>query len=172
MSMRAPLILVLALVLGVACAGLVACGGKGNPHLLSAARADRIDSALSDLQSAVDGQDCAEARQAARRLETQVTSLPSDTDPRLRDRLQEGSDNLRTRAVEECRKTDTTTTETTPTVTETTPTETTPTETTTTETTTTTTPTTTTPTTTTPTTTTPPPTVTTPDSGGSTVPQG
>jgi cell division septation protein DedD len=156
------LILLLALVLGVASSALVACGSSDNQHLLSAARADRLQSQLDDVRDAVDNHDCEVATNAARKLQDEIESLPRDTDPRLRERLQEGAANLTTRATEECQETETTTTETVPTQTETTPTETTPTETTPTETT---------PTETTPTETTPTePTPTVPDNGGSTVP--
>jgi hypothetical protein len=161
-----PLSLLLALVLGAACAGLVACGSKDNPHLFSAARADRLNSELDDVRNAVDGGDCEAATRAVQRLDDEVTSLPSDIDPQLRQRLQQGAQNLRARVPKDCQQTDTTptVTETTPTVTETTTTETqtTPTQTTTTPTQTTTTP--------TQTTTTPTETTTTPDSGGSTAP--
>jgi cell division septation protein DedD len=173
MRMRRPLTLLLALALGVACAVLVACGSSSNPHLLSSARADRLQSELDAVRDAVDAQDCEEATRTAMRLQDEVNSLPARTDPRLVKRLQDGAANLSERAVEQCQQTETTPTTTTTTTTETTPPETTTTETTTTETTpkteTETTPTT---TTTTPTTTTTTPTTTSPGSGGSTVPPG
>ncbi|HEY3019010.1 MAG TPA: hypothetical protein VGJ32_02405 [Solirubrobacteraceae bacterium] len=170
--MRRPLTLLLALALGVACAVLVACGSSSNPHLLSSARADRLQGELDQVRDAVDAHDCEEATKGAQKLQDEVNSLPGKTDPQLVRRLQDGAANLSERAAEQCQETETTPT----TTTETTPTETTTTETTTTETTpttkTTTTPTTTTTTTPTTTTTTPTPTTTTPDSGGSTVPPG
>jgi cell division septation protein DedD len=165
MRMRAPATLLLALVLGAACAVLVGCGAKANPHLLSAARADNVARDLDDLRAAVGAGDCRATAQAYRRLQDDVSTLPSTIDPRLAARLQEGARNLRLEAAQECRNAQTTPTTTTETQTQTTPTETTTTETTTTETTPTTTTTTPTTTTTTPTTTT-----TTPDNGGSTVP--
>jgi cell division septation protein DedD len=165
MRMRAPATLLLALVLGAACAVLVGCGSKANPHLVSQARAQNIGRDLDDLRSAVDAGDCQAASEAARRLQDDVSTLPRTTDPRLAARLQEGALNLRIRAAKECRQAQTTPTTTTETQTQTVPTETTQTETTTTETTPATTETTPTTTSTTPTTTT-----TTPDSGGSTVP--
>jgi hypothetical protein len=157
-----PLSLLLALVLGAACAVLLACGSANNPHLLSPARADRLKAELDQVRNATDSGDCQTAQRAVQRLEDEITSLPSDIDPQLRQRLQEGAQNLRARVPKDCQKTTTTRT-----VTETTPT---PTETTTTQTQTTTTQTETTPTT--PTDTTPTQTTTTPDSGGSTVPPG
>jgi hypothetical protein len=163
-----PLSLLLALVLGAGCAVLVACGSANNPHLLSAARADRLNGELDDVRNAVDGGDCATAKQAVQRLSDEITSLPADTDPRLRRRLQEGASNLARRAIVDCANSQTTptVTETTPTVTETQTTETqTQTQTQTTETQTN-------PDTQTQTTTTPTDTTTTPDSGGSTAPNG
>jgi hypothetical protein len=162
-----PLSLLLALLLGAACAGLVACGAKDNPHLLSAARADRLNGELDDVRSVVDDGDCPGAIKAVRKLSDEIASLPSDTDPLLRRNLETGAQNLARQAPQDCKdntETTPTVTETVPTVTETVPTatETTPTETTTTPTETTTTP--------TQTTTTPTPTSTTPDSGGSTAP--
>jgi cell division septation protein DedD len=163
-----PLSLLLALVLGAACALLVACGSKNNPHLFSPTRADRLKSELDDVRNAVDSGDCQAAKTAVKRLQDEVASLPSDIDPGLRQRLQEGASNLAQRAPQDCRQNTQTTptvTETVPTVTETT---TTPTQTTTATTTTPTqTQTTTTPT---QTQTTPTQTTTTPDSGGSTAP--
>jgi hypothetical protein len=158
MRMPRPLTFLLALVLGASAAGLVACGGSDNPHLLSAGRADRIGQALDEVRAAVDDHNCQGAERALARLDDSLSSLPDDTDPQLRRKLTEGASALATQAGKECTETDTTptTTETTPTTTQvttaTTETTTTPT---TTETTTTTTPTTTTPTTTTPTTTEP-----------------
>jgi|tagenome__1003787_1003787.scaffolds.fasta_scaffold20751058_3 hypothetical protein len=166
MRMRRPLILLLALALGAASSVLVACGSSSNPHLLSAARASRLQSELDAISSAVDAHQCVVATAKAQKLSDEINSLPRDTDPQLRSRLQSGAANLTQRAQDECTKTTPTVTETTPTQTVTTETTTTPTETTTS---TTTTPTT---TTTTPTTTTTVPTTTTPDSGGSTAPPG
>jgi hypothetical protein len=163
--MPRPVTLLLALALGAASAGLVACGAKTNPHLLSGGRADRITRALDEVQAAVAEHNCQGATQAVARLDDQLSNLPADTDPRLRTKLQEGATALATEADKECAQTTTTPTTTTTvptTTTETTTTETVPTTTTTTPTTTTTTPTT--PTTTTPTT----PTTTTPGNGGAT----
>src|SRR3954451_6407174 len=159
-----PLSLLLALMLGAGCALLVACASTNNPHLLSAARADRLNGELDDVRNAVDDGDCPGAIKAVRKLSDEIASLPSDTDPALRRNLETGAQNLARRAPQDCKdnaETTPTVTETVPTVTETVPTatETTPTETTTTPTETTTTPTQTTPT--------PTPTSTTPASGGS-----
>lgn len=165
MSMPRPVSLLLALILGAGAAGLTACG-KDNPHLFSAARADRLTQALDEVQGAVSDHNCAAATRALSRLNDQLTSLPNSIDPRLRLQLQKGAVALSRQAAKECQQTDTTTTATTDTTPTTTATTTTTTPTTT-QTTTTTTPTT---TTTTPTTTTtvPTTTTTTPSNGGAT----
>jgi hypothetical protein len=169
--MPRPVTLLLALILGGLAMGLVACGGKSNPHLFSAGRADQINKALDDVRNAVDSHDCATATSALHRLQDQIATLPHATDPRLTDRLQQGAQALAREIPVDCRQTATT-----PTVTDTTPTTTTTTTTQTTTTATTTTPTTTTQTTTTPTTTTTTTptttttTPTTPGNGGTTTP--
>jgi hypothetical protein len=161
------LTLLVALALGAGSAALLGCGSSDNPHLLSQARADRISQSLDEVRAAVHEHNCGGVSSALRRLQSQIDTLPNDTDPGLRDRLKQGATSLEGQAVKECAQT-----ETTPTVTETTQTETTPTETTQTETQTTQTQTTQTQTTTTPTTTTTipttPPTATEPGNGGAT----
>ena len=166
--MRAALPFLLAAVLGVGTGVLAACGsGSGDRSaLIPQSSADRMKSALSDVQSAVADGDCDTAGQALARARGVLVNLPNSVDQSLRDRLRQGFDNLRSIVPDECQKststettppeTTTTTTDTTPTsttTTNTTPTDTTPTSTTTT--------TNTTPTTTTGTTTTPPTTTTT-----------
>jgi hypothetical protein len=139
--------LLLAAVLGVACAFLVACGDRNG--LLPQARADSMSSALDDLQQAVDNGNCKTAQQALERARAEFAQLPRTVNARLRRTLRRGLNNLAQIAPDKCQANQTTTT------TQETPTTTAPTTTTTT--------TTTPPTTTTtpPTTTTTPPTTTT-----------
>jgi cell division protein FtsN len=175
--MRVALPYLLAAVLGVGCGVLAACGGSGDRSALIPQRsADRLKSALSDVQSAVDDGNCQAAARAIVRARGILVNLPQAVDDRLVARLRQGIDNLQQIAPQQCQQQDTTSTPstTTQTTTQTTPTDTTPTDTTPTDTTPTdTTPTSTTPpttsttTTTAPTTTTPPPADTT---GGSTTP--
>jgi hypothetical protein len=181
MSMRAALPYLLAAVLGVGAAVLMACGSSASDRkkLIPPRSADRLKTALSDAQSAVDDGNCDTAERAIVRARGVLVNLPSAVDDRLVTRLRQGIENLQKIAPDACRRNQTTSTETT---TETTTPETTSTPTTaTTDTTTTTTPTTTststTTTTTTPTTdttTTPPPATTTTapadPSGGTTTP--
>jgi hypothetical protein len=152
--MRSALPLFLAAVLGVAAAALVACGSSGGERsdLIPQRSADRLKSALSDVEQSVDDGDCTGAERAIARARGVLVNLPRAVDDRLVARLRQGIDNLQKIAPDACRQ-DTTSTETTTQTT--TPEQTTPTETATTETSTT--PTSSTSTTTTPTTTTAPP---------------
>jgi hypothetical protein len=171
MTMRLPISMMLALVLGVACSMLVACGGSTKTiGLIPGDRADKINTDLDRIRAAVDAGKCAEAARALRGLQFQLGRLPGTTDPRLRARLEVGVANLAHRIPADCTA-NTTTTTTTPTVTTQTQTETVPTQTVTTPppTQTQTTPATT-PTETTPTTTTPPTTTTGGPGGGATAP--
>ena len=116
---RLPAVLT-ALLLGLACAFAVACGEK-DEGLLSAGRAEGIQNNLDDLDRAVERGDCDVAASQISDLERQVAALPQGTDRALRDRLQEGIDNLASIAPTECGEDDQKTqTETQPT-TETTP---------------------------------------------------
>jgi hypothetical protein len=131
MSMRV-MPFVLAALLGVAAAGLVACGGGGDrSDLIPQRSADRLKSALSDVRSAVDDGDCEEAAQAVSRARGVLVNLPSAVDERLVARLEQGLDNLETVAPRECEQqaTQTQTQETTTAAPETTPEDTTPTDT-------------------------------------------
>jgi len=154
--MRVALPYLLAAVLGVGCGVLAGCGGSGGDRsaLIPQRSADRLKSALSDVQSAVDDGNCQAAARAIVRARGILVNLPQAVDDRLVARLRQGIDNLQQIAPQQCQQQDTTSTpsKTTQTTTQTTPTDTTPTDTT---------PTDTTPTDTTPTSTTPPTTSTT-----------
>jgi hypothetical protein len=150
MRMRAALPFLLAAVLGVATAGLAACGSGGDRRdLIPPRSADRLKAALGEVEQAVDDGDCDGAARAVTRARGRLVNLPRSVDDRLVARLREGIDNLATVAERECTEQQTQE-QTTETTTETTTPETTPEETATTETSTT--PTTSTETTTTPTT--------------------
>jgi hypothetical protein len=166
--------LLVAVVLGFACAAVVACGGDRS-GLLPSSNAERLQADLDNLENVVQSGSCDQVSTALQRLQDDLVQVPSTVDVELRNRIQEGVATLLRQAPEECQAraaddepTDTTTettdteTQTTTTETETTTTETdtTPTDTTTTETT---------PTDTTPTETTPPPTE---GTGGAGVPPG
>ena len=153
---------VLAFALGLAVAGLAACGGGSSKALIPSADAGPLKDDFDNVASAVADGDCPGSVRALAQAQSDLDQLPARVSVRLRRRLQEGINTLKRQAAKECMDnqatTETVTTETTPT--ETTPTETTPPPTT---------PTLTTPQ---PTTTTPPPTTTTPppNNGGVTVP--
>jgi len=179
MSMRSALPYLLALVLGASTAVLAACGSGSSSdrkQFIPQRSADRLSSALSDVQSAVDDGNCDDAARAIVRARSVLVNLPSAVSDRLVARLRQGIDNLEKVAPNECKQnqatTQETTTQETTTQQTTTTTPTTPT-TATTDTTTTPTTTTTTPTTSTGTTTQPPATTTTAPAdttGGTTTP--
>jgi hypothetical protein len=173
-TVRRPLLLLLALAAGVSCSLLVAaCGGGDSADLIPASRASSMTDQLNRIDAAVRRGRCTGVPDAVAQLQGEVNDLSGDVDAGLRNRLQEGVQNLNDIADRECLDNAQTTTTTQTTQTETTTTETTPTDTTTETTPTTPTDTTTetTPTTPTDTTTTPPAaTPTTPDSGGVEVP--
>jgi cell division protein FtsN len=131
--------LLAALLLGAACAVLVACGGSGSsddliPDQQAATMVDQLDK----IQSSVSRGRCSGVDNQVVDLQAQINDLSNKVDAGLRARLQEGVNNLADIAPDECfarrdRQQTTTTTETTPTQTQTV--ETTTTETTTTETT-------------------------------------
>jgi hypothetical protein len=108
MSMRV-LPFVLAALLGVAAAGLVACGGSASDRrdLIPERSADRLKSALSDVRSAVDDGNCEAAARAVTRARGVLVNLPSAVDDRLVARLRRGLDNLEEVAPRECEQQDT-----------------------------------------------------------------
>src|SRR5215212_1887938 len=125
MSMRV-LPFVLATLLGVAAAGLVACGSSGSDRreLIPERSADRLKSALSDVRSAVADGNCDQARRAVSRARGVLVNLPSAVNDDLVTRLRQGLDNLEEVAPRECEQQDTQTETqetTTTTATETTP---------------------------------------------------
>jgi hypothetical protein len=133
--------LLAALLLGAACAVLVACGGSGSgDDLIPDQQAETMIDQLDTIQSSVSRGRCSGVDNQVAALQTQINDLSRKVDAGLRNRLQEGVNNLADIAPDECferrdrqqTQTETTTTETT--TTQTTTTETTPTETTTTET--------------------------------------
>ena len=136
MTVRRLSTVLIALTLGLLSAYAVACG-QDETGLLSPGRAEGLQNNLDDLERAVDRGDCDVAASQIEDIRRQIAALPEQTDSGLRDRLQEGVENLETVAATECAaddqptQTDTAPTEPTPTEpvpTEPTPTEPTPTE--------------------------------------------
>jgi hypothetical protein len=167
-TVRHPRILayLLALALGAGAAvGLAACGGGTSKALIPAADAGPLRDDFDAVGSAIDSGDCPGSEQALSRAQSHLDQLPARVSVRLRRRIQQGINTLRTQAAKECLANQTTATTDTTTI---------PTTTTTTATTPPTVPTTTTTTPTTPTTTTPTTPTTTSttggDNGGVTVP--
>lgn len=125
MTVRSALSMLLALVLGAACAVLVACGGGGgnDEGLIPGGRAEALLRELDRVDREVRTGDCESVGGSVSRLQEEVNALSNDVDAGLRTRLQAGVDNLAEIAPDECldgqrtETTDTTeTTETTETV--------------------------------------------------------
>jgi hypothetical protein len=114
--------LFVAALLGVGAAVLVACGGDRS-DLIPASSAERLNSALGQVEEAVDSGDCDAAGRALSRARGALVNLPESVDDRLVARLERGIDNLERIAPEECAEQETQT-DTVPTITETTQTET------------------------------------------------
>ena len=94
MSMRRPSRtgLAAAALVVLAAGPLAACGSSGD--LIPAPRAADLDARLDAVKTAVDNGDCTAAQQAVAQARGDVLNLPSSVDAALRDRLQEGVDNL------------------------------------------------------------------------------
>jgi hypothetical protein len=122
--MRALPRLILVGLLGVAAAFLVACGDRSG--LIPGSRADRLDSDLDRVQSALADQNCSAASGAVGDLQGHLGQLSSKVDADLRRRLNEGAARLARQVPRDCQATQTTETQT---QTETTQTETAPTQT-------------------------------------------
>jgi hypothetical protein len=86
------LTLLIALVLGAACALLVACGSS--EKLLPGDTAKEIRSNLDTAESLFQEQQCSEAADAAREVRNDVGRLPRSVDRKLRKELRRGADNL------------------------------------------------------------------------------
>jgi hypothetical protein len=88
-----------ALVLGVATAFLVACGGDGR---IPASDASRVDNALDDVAANFRAGRCQAAEQAVARARGALLNLPPSVAARLRDRLRAGVANLGERVPATC----------------------------------------------------------------------
>ena len=74
------------LLLGLALAAallLTACGSS-NPKLIPQDRADRLNSAVDDVASRTDDEDCDGAEEALREARNQVSELPAEVDKALK----------------------------------------------------------------------------------------
>jgi hypothetical protein len=98
MSMRLLPSLV-ALILGVATAFLVACGGDGR---IPASDASRVDNALDEVAADFRAGNCQAAEQAVARARGALLNLPDSVDSRLRARLNSGVANLSARVPATC----------------------------------------------------------------------
>jgi hypothetical protein len=111
--MRMPILPSLAaLLLGVATALLVACGGDGR---IPASDASRVDNALDEVAADFRAGNCPGAEQAVARARGALLNLPDSVDPALRDRLSSGLTKLRAQVPATCGQAQTQTQETQPT---------------------------------------------------------
>jgi len=106
--MRAPLIALLAALLGFGAAGLLACGG-GTRGGLPVGRANDIKDRLQDVRDAVADGKCKRTDTALAKLRLTVEGTPPTVRRRLRDRLGEGVDALARQAPIDCAKAQSTT---------------------------------------------------------------
>jgi hypothetical protein len=97
---RSPLALAAAALAALAAAGLSACGDESG--LIPANRAAALQTELDRVAAGVSNGDCAAAERALSRVQGEVVNLPRSTDAKLRERLQEGVDNLRARVPAAC----------------------------------------------------------------------
>jgi hypothetical protein len=91
---------VAALVLGVATAFLVACGG--NDGRIPSGDASSLESALDQVSADFDAGKCAAAQQAVTKLNGALLKLPDSVDSSLRARLRSGVRNLDSRVQATC----------------------------------------------------------------------
>jgi TolA-binding protein len=123
----------LALLLGVSCAFLVACGGGNTAGLIPANQASSMTTQLDKIDAAVRRGRCAGVDKQVATLQSQVNALSRKVNAQLRSQLQKGVQNLNDIAFAQCSD-NAQATQTKQTQTQTTPTETTQTETVTTQT--------------------------------------
>jgi hypothetical protein len=102
MSMRRPSRTALAATALAALAGgpLAGCGSDG--ELIPPARAADLQAQLDSVASATAAGNCEAAEQAVSRARGAVLNLPGDVDQDLRDRLEQGLDNLEQRVPAAC----------------------------------------------------------------------
>ena len=115
---RSPIVLI---VTAAACLAS-GCGSTSSAGLLSQAQSDSINSALSDVESAVAAGDCEQTASASGRLRSVVNGLPGSVDSALRSNLLDGTDTVTSNAATDCAKASSTTTQSTSTTTTTQPT--------------------------------------------------
>ena len=108
--------MLLAALLGIAAAGVVACGDEKQGRLLTEAESRELIDDLDRVQARFDSGDCEAAAGAVTQAEADAGSLDPAVDDKLKERIDQGLERLRTLLDDEC-ETETTTTETTTTTT-------------------------------------------------------
>jgi hypothetical protein len=107
-----------ALLLGVGAALFTGCGDRSN--LIPPQDAEALKTNIASVEDAAANRDCGVSEKALSKARATVTNLPDGVDARLRERLVEGLDRLRTQAETECTQAPPTTTTEVPTTTTTT----------------------------------------------------
>lgn len=92
----------LALLLGVSCAFLVACGGGNSAGLIPANQASSMTSQLDKIDAAVRRGRCAGVDKQVATLQSQVNALSRKVNAQLRSQLQKGVQNLNDIAFAQC----------------------------------------------------------------------
>jgi hypothetical protein len=94
---------VVALALGAALAvGIVSCGGRDEQGLLPGENAQQIVDNLNQVEQDVANGDCDAAAENAAEVQSQIDALGDDVNAQLRQRLEEGADELVTLVPEQC----------------------------------------------------------------------
>jgi len=101
--MRRWLPYVVAALLGTGAAVLAACSDAPESGI-AAGEASSLKSQIEDIQQRVDDARCQALFDQLRQVDTRVDRLPSSVDAQLRQRLRDGSDNLRETARRECER--------------------------------------------------------------------
>jgi hypothetical protein len=103
MTVRSPVrALLVAAALGPVTAFAAACGEEERTGLLTASRAEQLKDGVSDVNEAVADGSCTRVGEELGGLRFQLGQLPQDTDPQLRQRLEEGIAHLEDIAPTEC----------------------------------------------------------------------
>jgi len=100
--MRRSLPCLVALMLGAGAAGLAACADSKTKGGIPAGDASDIKRQLEDIRGTVDSAKCDRLSRELRQVVTRIDALPSSVDAQLHQRLDDGYDDLKAKALSEC----------------------------------------------------------------------
>jgi hypothetical protein len=86
----------------VAAVLLTACGGS-SPKLIPADRAQKLKDTVDQIAQRVDEEQCTDAESALRRARNQVSELPREVDPGLKDNLNQWLDQVESQIANDCK---------------------------------------------------------------------